>query len=49
MKVDNLCNKCGKYPKYPVAGRELKINISNITQAAKGNYKTAGGYKWQYA
>ena len=30
------------------AAREMNINTSGITNALKGRYKTAGGYKWKY-
>lgn len=31
------------------AARELKLSQGNIGSALAGNYKTTGGYKWEYA
>lgn len=31
------------------AGRQLRINPTNISYCCKGKRKTAGGYKWEYA
>lgn len=38
-----------KYHSISMAGKELEINIGNISSACKGTYKTAGGFKWEYA
>lgn len=44
-KKTNLVIK--EYPTLSSAGKENKINISNISECCKGKRKTAGGYKWK--
>ncbi len=37
-----------RWPTIITAAKELKISQSNISQACRGSYKQAGGYKWVY-
>ncbi len=32
-----------------IAAKELGLHQSNITDCARGRYKTSGGYKWEYS
>lgn len=38
----------GVYPNATIAARENGICVRNVQQAAKGQRKTAGGYRWRY-
>ncbi len=52
-KAVNQLDKSGqimsKYYSIRGAGRATKTNKSNIISCCKGNVKTAGGFRWEYA
>ena len=39
---------CGNYKSIAEAARLLNISGGNISEAIKGNRKTAGGYRWRW-
>lgn len=49
VMIDNLGNKVKTFDCIMDIERELGISNSSVCQCLKGKYKTAGGYKWEYA
>lgn len=42
-------NLINRWVKISYASRELGVQVSTIVAVCRGRYKTAGGYKWEYA